>query len=65
MEYHIPLERYNFGEFRIVALLVDRKTNANIAEFGYDNELVFKIDNHGDTRVGGLFKNQGKLKLIK
>jgi ABC-2 type transport system ATP-binding protein len=61
--FTLDLNSYNWGECRIVALLVDDEKTYNIADFGYNSELIFKIPQH--TKFAGIMKTTGKLKLIK
>ena len=64
VRYELPLKDFNFGNFSVVVLLADEATKVNIADFGYNKELMFKIKRK-DMSVGGSFKNQGDIKLIK
>lgn len=63
--YKLPLDRFNKGEYKIVALLEDVKTKVNIASYGYDDEMLFKINNKDHSSSGGMMKNVAKMELIK
>ncbi len=61
--FELDLKSYNWGDCRIVALLVDEEKNYNVADFGYNSELIFKIPKN--TKIAGIMKTTGKLELIK
>jgi len=64
IRYTFPLSSFNQGEVSISALLVDSKTEVNLAGFGYNNELVFRIQNvDTGTKIGGIFKDVGTMEL--
>ena len=64
VQYELPLKSFNFGDFSVVVLLADDETGVNIANFGYAKELMFKVTKR-DTSIGGAFRNQGDIRLIK
>ena len=63
LRYRLDLKDYNWGDCRIVALLVDENENINLADFGYNSELVFKVG--PNTKVAGIMKTTAKLELMK
>lgn len=63
VSFKLNLKSYNWGECRIVALLVDEEKNYNIADFGYNSELIFKISQ--DAQFGGIMKTTGTLESLK
>lgn len=63
VKFSLNLNDYNWGDCRIVALLVDEKENINLASFGYNSELIFKIPQN--TKFAGIMKTTGELELIK
>jgi len=64
IHYELPLADFNSGDLTLVVLLADVETKANIADYGYNGELSFKISD-GKNEVGGVFKNKGDIKLVK
>jgi len=64
VRYELALTDFNYGDFSMVVLLADDETNANIADYGYNRELAFKVVRK-DMSVGGVFKNKGDIKLVE
>ena len=62
LEYSLDLKDYNWGECQAVVLLVDDEKNINVADYGYEGELGFALPQ--TTKVAGIMKSTGKLKLI-
>lgn len=63
--YSLPLDIFNTGEYKVVALLEDVKTKANLVDYGYENEMLIKITNKSKSSSGGLLINQAKIELKK
>lgn len=63
IKFSLDLKSYNWGDCRIVALLVDEEKNINIASYGYNGELLFKMPQ--STKFAGIMKTTAKLELIK
>lgn len=63
VRYSLPLKDFNRGEYKIVALLEDVKTKANINSFGYDGEMIFKVSNPDKSSSGGVLTNRAKMEL--
>jgi len=63
--YTLPLNDFNKGEFKVIALLEDVETKVNIASFGYEGETVIKVENPDKTSRGGIFINQATMELKK
>lgn len=63
LEFALDLSGYNWGDCRVVALLVDAAEDVNIASYGYNNELVFKIPQ--TTKFAGIMKTTGTIKLVR
>lgn len=61
--YSLPLKDFNKGEYKIIALLEDVKTEVNIAGYGYDGETIIKIENPDKSSSGGIFANQARMDL--
>ena len=66
VKYELPLNGFNQGECSVVALLVDSKQEVNLATFGYDNELIFRVKNTiTGGKIGGIMKDLGKVEMVK
>ncbi|MCL1929981.1 ABC transporter ATP-binding protein [Candidatus Saccharibacteria bacterium] len=66
VQYELPLSTFNQGEFTVVALLVDSEREINIASFGYNKEVIFKIkDAVTGEKIGGAMKDSGKMEMIQ
>lgn len=63
LKFSLKLNNFNWGDCRILALLVDEKQGINIANFGYNSELIFKIPQA--TKFAGIMKTTGNLELMK
>jgi len=66
VKYELPLTKFNKGQCSIVTLLVDSKQEVNLADFGYNNELIFRVKNvKTGEKIGGIFKDYGHMELAK
>lgn len=62
VRYEVSLKDFNYGNFSVVVMLSDAKSEVNIANYGYNGELSFMIRGSGP---GGAFKNQGSMEYIE
>lgn len=62
VRYELPMKDFNYGELSVVVLLADARTDVNVADYGYNGELSFKVTGFGP---GGSMKNKGRIKYIK
>ncbi len=60
LTYTLPLKRFNVGDLRLVAELVDSDSDSNVATYGYNDEMLLKITN-ADVQSSGILDNDGKL----
>lgn len=60
LTYTLPLKRFNVGDLRLVAELVDSDSDSNVATYGYNDEMLLKITS-ADVQSSGILDNDGKL----
>ena len=58
--YELPMKDFVAGDLRLVASLVDKETDSNIASIGYNDELLIKVTNTSPNSLG-LINNEAKL----
>ena len=63
--YSLPLEMFNTGEYKVIALLEDAKTKINLAGYGYEGEMMIKITNKSKSSSAGLLINKAKIDLLR
>jgi len=61
-QYKLPMKDFNYGNLSVVVLLADAETGVNIADYGYNGELSFRVTGSGP---GGSMKNKGEIRYIK
>jgi len=62
--FEMPLNNLNRGEYRVLAFVLDDATGTILQDFGYNNELLFKIDDKKTNRLGMLIDG-GKFVELK